>query len=232
MPPPPRAPFDVPILRCTELEWLDSSHVGGVRTPRTEGKLMSTNLASVGPSETPEEAEGTPPTPRRSRWVGILVIVAIVLLCGLGVVLFERQILTQRVASLQAQLEASQREAGATAADLSREILRGDGLRSTMGEINEVSADLVQKLTSLQVLTSEALSTSSRGDEAPIEIVDAPAPEDVVEAVEVAETVEAGAESQDVILEESPVEARSPTRDERRGAPTIGVLRPFAPEFE
>ena len=196
---------------------------------------MSTSLSSVDPSDSPEEPEATPPTPRRSRRVGLLVVVAIVLLCGIGVILFERQNLTQRVATLEALLEESRNEAGAVAAQLSRETTRVEELRSTMGEINEVSAELVQKLTSLRFLTSDALANSSSTGEVAAEAPEAPIFEDVkvveeVEAVDESVLDDAGL-SNDAASEESALDRAEPDPNRRRGAPAIGVMRPISPDF-
>jgi hypothetical protein len=193
---------------------------------------MSTDLSSVDLSDSPEEPEATPPTPRRSRWVGLLVLVAIVLLCGIGVILFERQSLTQRVANLEALLEESRNETGAVAAQLSRETTRVEDLRSTMGEINEVSAELVQKLTSLRVLTSDAMANSSSTGEVAAEVPEAPIVEEVEEVEAVDESVldDAG-ESNDAAFDESALDRAEPDPSGRLGAPAIGVMRPISPDF-
>lgn len=198
---------------------------------------MSTDLSSVDLSDSPEEPETTPPTPtpRRSRWVGLLVLVAIVLLCGIGVILFERQSLTQRVANLEALLEESRNETGTVAAQLSRETTRVEDLRSTMGEINEVSAELVQKLTSLRVLTSDAMANSSSTGEVAAEVPEATIIEEVeeveeVEAVDESVLDDAG-ESNDAAFDESALDRAEPNPSGRRGAPAIGVMRPISPDF-
>jgi hypothetical protein len=184
---------------------------------------MSTNLSPVDLSDSPEEPEATPPKPRRSRWVGFLVLVAILLLCGIGAILFERQNLTQRVADLEALLEESQNETRAVAAHLSRETTRVEDLRSTMGEINEVSAELVQKLTSLRVLTSDALTNTTSTGKTAAEVPEAFIVEEVEEVEAVDESVldDAG-ESNDAAFDE-------PALD--RAAPAIGVMRPISPDF-
>lgn len=187
---------------------------------------MSTNLSPVDLSDSPEEPEATPPKPRRSRWVGFLVLVAILLLCGIGAILFERQNLTQRVADLEALLEESQNETRAVAAHLSRATTRVEDLRSTMGEINEVSAELVQKLTSLRVLTSDALTNTTSTGETAAEVSEA----SIVEEVEEIEEVEAVDESVlDDAGESNDAAFDEPALD--RAAPAIGVMRPISPDF-